>query len=498
MGYLAKILVVATLFSVAFMLQSQQEAAMETSQRQSEDQEVLLARETAESGLRMAASKAQRDFDAWRTGYDQAALDGGNFDVDVQGTAAGPIQVIATGSFGGAQHQVEATLARLAPSPAALLIDADTVEVEFTGSDFVISGRDTRPGSAARARLAEGKGHSDHVNGVWARGMQARSAFIAAAGSEATRVRGQTSESDVAQGSGEDMEYFPVHLGQLFLDALTNSDEMYVGGVFNNQTFGSAGDPQVIVINGPSVFLGTTRGYGLLVVQGGIAMHDDFEWEGVVLARQEDDDMDVVLAGNARIYGALIARHGSTSGSGEEEGGEEGGFVCPSDGLIAKFEWDNGEFIFEIGSHPGAISISNVQHKEGEDDEPISADFSASVPINDVFVKAGTDTNTDNYGSAVTSGMFTGIDNKAISHVKFLCTESGEEGSEGGEGGAVGGSGTLRFVMRDNAAIYYSTEAIGKLAARMPIVKNASWIVKFDQIGEDLGHEQSESQGEEQ
>ena len=52
--------------------------------------------------------------------------------------------------------------------------------------------------------------------------------------------------------------------------------------------------------------------------------------------------------------------------------------------------------------------------------------------------------------------------------------------------------------MRDNAAIYYSTEALGKLAARLPIVKNASWIVKFDQVGEDLGHEQSESQGEEE
>jgi len=486
MGYLAKILVVATLFAAAFTMRGQQEAAMEMNQRQNEDQETLLARRTAESGLRMAASKAQRDFDAWRTGYDQAALDGGNFDVDVQGTAAGPIHVIATGSFGGAQHQVEVTLARLAPSPAALLIDADTVEVEFTGSDFVISGRDTRPGSAVRARRAEGKGHSDHVNGVWTRGIAARSAFLAAAGNEAARVRGQASESDVAQGSGEDMEYFPVHLGQLFLDALANSDEMYAGGVFNNQTFGSAGNPQIIVINGPSVFLGTTRGYGLLVVQGGIAMHDDFEWEGLVLARQEDNDMDVLLADNARIYGALVARHGSTSGSGgegggEEEGGEEEG------GEEEECSYLNG------GSGPPAGDHVDPSHSNKRlicHIPPGNPENAHTISISVNAVQTHFD-HHDDYDGECSCEFESGEGGEEGG-------EGGEGGEEGGEGGAVGGSGTLRFVMRDNAAIYYSTEALGKLAARLPIVKNASWIVKFDQIGEDLGHEQSESQGEEQ
>ena len=453
MGYLAKILVVATLFSAAFMLQSQQEAAMETSQRQSEDQEVLLARQTAESGLRMAASKAQRDFDAWRTGYDQAALDGGNFDVDVQGTAAGPIQVVATGSFGGAQHQVQATLARLAPSPAALVIDADTVEAEFTGSDFVISGRDTRPGSATRARRAEGKGRSDHVNGVWTRGIVARSAFLAAAGNEAARVRGQANESDVAQGSGEDMEYFPVHLGQLFLDALTNSDETYAGGVFNDQSFGSAGAPQIIVISGPSVFLGTTRGYGLLVVQGGIEMQDDFEWEGLVLARQEDDDMDVLLSDNARIYGALVARHGSTSGSSEEEGGEEEG--GEEEGGEEECSYLNG------GSGPPVGNYVDPSHSN----KRIICHFPPGNPENVQII------------SISVNAVQTHFDHHDDYDGECSCEfESGEGGEEGGEGGAVGASGTLRFAMRDNAAIYYSTEAIGKLAARLSIVKGASWI----------------------
>ena len=478
MGYLTKGLAIAALIGAVFMLQGQQKTATETSQQQSESQRMLLARETAASGLRMAASNAWRDFDEWRTGYDRVTLDGGSFDVNLQGTAAGPIQVVATGSFGGAQHQVQATLARLAPARAALVIDADTVEAEFPGNDFVISGRDTRPGSAARVRRVEGKGHGGHVNGVWMRGLGARSAFQAAAsGDLAQRIRGQAGESDVAQGSGEDMEGFPVHLGQLFLDALVHSDETHAGGVFNNRSFGSAGDPQIIVINGPAAFLGTTRGYGLLVVQGSIAMHDDFEWEGVILVRQEEGDMEVSLTGNASIYGALVARHGSTSGSDEEDGAHSSGGDedCGDDYGMGDGDDDDGD-----------------DDSDGDDDDAGDGDDDSDGDDDDDGGSTGDcveggDSDDDDDGGDGDDDDSDGDDDDDGGSAGD-CVESNESGESGedGEGGAVGGSGSLQFTMRDNAAIYYSTEAIGKLAARLPLVKDASWIVKFDQIGEDL------------
>ncbi|MFQ5569590.1 MAG: hypothetical protein ACE5G0_07935, partial [Rhodothermales bacterium] len=54
------------------------------------------------------------------------------------------------------------------------------------------------------------------------------------------------------------------------------------------------------------------------------------------------------------------------------------------------------------------------------------------------------------------------------------------------ESGSTVPAGRLRFTMQNNAKIFYSSEAIGKLAARLPAVKQASWIIQFDQTGENL------------
>ena len=74
-------------------------------------------------------------------------------------------------------------------------------------------------------------------------------------------------------------------------------------------------------------------------------------------------------------------------------------------------------------------------------------------------------------------------------------SEEGGTCSEGGGGNTetAGSNGKLRFTMRNNSKIYFSTEAIGKLAARLNVVKDASWIVKFDQMGEDLDETHGES-----
>ena len=513
MGNLAKLLAIATLIAAMFMLSSQQKTALETGQNQSEDQQALLARQTAGSGLRMALSKAKQDFDGWRVGYDQAALDGGNFDVAVQGPAAGPIRVVAMGSFGKAQHQVQATLARLAPTPAAVLIDADTVEATLS-NDFLISGRDTRPGSAARVRRVEGKGHGRYANGVWTRSSEGHSAFVGAAyGDKAVRVRGTFEQSDIVQGVPEDIDAFSVPLGLLYGEAVSRADETFPDGtVFDNVTFGAPGYPQLIVVEGSAVATGTTRGYGLLIVKGSFYMHDDFEWEGIVLAHRQEGDMDVTLTGHARIYGALIGRHGFITGSGDggdsgDEGGD-GGDGCHDDGDDDGDDDDDGGDDDDDGSAGCGSSGGDDDDDDGDgDDDDGDADDDdgdgddddgdADDDDDDGDTDDDGDADDDDDGGAGCGSSDDDDDDGDGDDDDSDGDDDDDEGSAGdcGEGGdddddegteTVGSAGKLRFAMRNNAAVYYSTEAIGKLATRLPVVKNASWIVKFDQVGEDL------------
>ncbi len=102
---------------------------------------------------------------------------------------------------------------------------------------------------------------------------------------------------------------------------------------------------------------------------------------------------------------------------------ESGGEVCSVDmTLLAKYEYEAGEgFVFEKGAYPDAITIFNVQHKPGEEDEPIAADFTSTQPVSSLFVKAGPEIKMVDYVPAVIQGMFTndGLQGKAISFVAF-------------------------------------------------------------------------------
>ncbi len=472
MGKVALLFVAGVFAAAAFMMNSQKATSVKAKNKQSAYQEAILAHQTAESGLQMAMSKAKRDFDAWRTGYDDTGFDGGNFDVAVEGTAAGPIQLTATGTFDGAQHQIRAKLARLAPSPAALLIDADTVEATLS-NDYIISGRDTRPGSGVQS-VREGNGSGDYTNGVWTRGTEGHSAFLGAAyHADPARVRGTGGETDIIQGSADDIDLFPIPLGLLYGEAITRADYAFSDGtVFYNDTFGAPGDPKIVVVDGSAVSLGTTRGYGLLIVKGSFFMHDDFEWEGLVLAHRQEGDMDVTMTGNASIYGALIGRHGYITGSDEgeeEEEGGEGGCNCEEESGTPP---PSGP---PTGSHPDPDKNNKVLICHVPPGNPENA-HTISISVNALHTHL---THHDDYDGPCLEDTGGGGSEEG-----GTCTES--ENTETG-----GSAGRLRFNMRNDTGIFYSTEAIGKLAARLPVVKQASWIIKFDQIGEDLANESS-------
>ena len=89
--------------------------------------------------------------------------------------------------------------------------------------------------------------------------------------------------------------------------------------------------------------------------------------------------------------------------------------------LIAKFEVNGaGHFVFEEGT-PGIISISNIQTKPGEPNEPISGDFTSTLPVSAVYVKSGGDEKTDAYAPPVLSGSFDNDGNGMANSTVSFC-----------------------------------------------------------------------------
>ncbi len=134
---------------------------------------------------------------------------------------------------------------------------------------------------------------------------------------------------------------------------------------------------------------------------------------------------------------------GGSSGGGDPDPNPNPGTICPPDGLIAEYEWNNGAFEFTGGAYPNAITFSNLQFKDGDPDKVLIADFNSTLLIDLVDVESDNWV-TDNYVSSTLVGVVSGTNDKEIKTLKFYCAESGSSidpvsgsgGSEPGDGGS--------------------------------------------------------------
>ncbi len=82
-------------------------------------------------------------------------------------------------------------------------------------------------------------------------------------------------------------------------------------------------------------------GYGILVVTGDLTFNGNARWEGIILAKQETDDLIVTLDGTAKIYGSLVVLQGSSS------------FTMPVDGRIkVRYVSSNAGLRSSVWVHP--------------------------------------------------------------------------------------------------------------------------------------------------
>ncbi|MCS3682791.1 hypothetical protein [Salinibacter ruber] len=79
---------------------------LETRESQADRQEIILARQIAQSAFEMGVSELRRDFQNWRVERSQIAHRGGTFDLTATGPSGGPVSLTAVGNFGDARYKV--------------------------------------------------------------------------------------------------------------------------------------------------------------------------------------------------------------------------------------------------------------------------------------------------------------------------------------------------------------------------------------------------------
>ncbi|MEL6446034.1 MAG: hypothetical protein AAFP15_00285 [Bacteroidota bacterium] len=287
-------------------LERTRDIATDTEHIQSE----MLAERVARTGLDLAASKINQDFEGWRAGFNQTAHNGGTFEVVASGGTAGPVVLASTGDVSGTSVDIYRVVGRLASAPSPLMLDSDTMQVNLSGTNFLASGHDTP--SFSYEDLPEGYGRSGtSVPAVWTSTPEGQQTVQNALSNYSSdRVRGDQSQADVTTGAlAYDVE-------AILDEVMANPAYAYQGNQsFQDTAFGSLGSPTTVYIDGDVSFAGATTGYGILVVEGDFVAAGDFEWHGVVVA-DKVGDMEVTLRNNATIYGMLYVRH------------EEGDYDC--------------------------------------------------------------------------------------------------------------------------------------------------------------------------
>ncbi|MEM9996187.1 MAG: hypothetical protein AAF809_00675, partial [Bacteroidota bacterium] len=267
-----------------------------------------LAQRVANNGLELAISQVHRDFEGWRSSIAPAAVDGASFKAAAGGAPAGPVVVASTGTIDTTSFDVYRMMARLATLPAALTLNADVADVKLTGTDWLISGRDT-PSFSEDARN-EGYGLAgSRVPAVWAQASETETAFRdALTNNTRTLVRGVSDDTDIVQSLNGSMDALVTEAK----GAITN--DYAQPQTFANASFGSVGNPVIVRVQGDASFSGTSTGYGVLIVEGDFQVRGDFEWHGLLVIEGEDE-MTVDLGGEATIYGAVYVDH-TTTGAG--------------------------------------------------------------------------------------------------------------------------------------------------------------------------------------
>jgi hypothetical protein len=239
----------------------------------------------------------------------ETATNDSNRIITLTSTATGP---------NGSKRKVKAYIGRspwIPPGAIYLPGAPANVPTDFNGNSFAITGNDTNPNGTAGPLAA--------IPAVATNNAAETTAISGPSGSLSSsqygQVTGQGSNPSVVTSTNLDVN-------QLANDliALGGADlQTYNGGTFkaSDGGLGTSTQPKITHITGNARLTcgnGSTAnalGYGVLIVDGNLDIQGLFKFEGLVIARGEQQS----LGGNgSKISGALLIKESTTSGGGQD------------------------------------------------------------------------------------------------------------------------------------------------------------------------------------
>jgi hypothetical protein len=161
-----------------------------------------------------------------------------------------------------------------ASAPAALYIDANTVNSTYNGNAFLIDGRDH---SAAGTLLVGGA-----KPGVVTTSAAASTGVLAGlSNAQKNNIKGSTATPSIVTQSPPpiDINAFSSQLDAI-ADYTFNTATPFPGSIGQ---FGAADYPVTVVVNGDTVTNGNLTGYGILDVRGSLTAGGTITWTGIVI-----------------------------------------------------------------------------------------------------------------------------------------------------------------------------------------------------------------------
>lgn len=324
MGRLAILLVFVGTLGAAYATVSRNETKFNTSLTQTDYEDAVLARETAESALNLIVSrvKAARRQQLLSTQsrsasyYEVSDLDKAykarKYDVSSTEKTPGDVDVFAKGMLGINEYSINANIQiKYGRLFDAITFDGEDEDLRVLATNKMsVSGKDRKTDGNNKFLGSDGDGVP--VHGASIRSEKSFDDFWDNA--ETQQFEGKNGEGDIIN------EPPPIDLAALAveIEAYHGINRVtYEGGgsMDKKNDLGSQVNPAITVVNGDFWMKNQSKGYGVLLVNGDLNIDAGSRFEGLILVMGENRTIDI--GGNVEIYGALASHFTQKSGKGK-------------------------------------------------------------------------------------------------------------------------------------------------------------------------------------
>jgi hypothetical protein len=320
LGSYSALLTIAVAASVSLLSLASLRTQVDTTRRQAERQDYILAGQLRNSARNIAQAEALRPFGGAASDF-TTPYEGGTMAVTYRRPHADTLQFTARGTFRSASRAVSETWVRTETrlnAPAAVYLRAVSVNPTWTGNAFGITG--SPQATAVLVEAASGKASNsrdlrdrmidalrfnqeDNVSGTQSRAdIRVGTGFdldrlLRAVEKQPAQTYGPTEDAE----GDEESEDGPRGKGKGKTKSKNGGDTLN-----GNVLLGSPSDPGVFRFTDGLRLSGTLVGHGILIVEGDFMVgRGTAEWNGLVLV-QPPGDATVDLSGTVDINGQLV------------------------------------------------------------------------------------------------------------------------------------------------------------------------------------------------